>query len=134
MSTEGTRRAACDDAAKSGTTRRKGQRSRSELTPLVDKVEVARYLGTSVRHVQRLVTERRMPYVKVGHFIRFDLADVAEWVESLKVDVLHVRGNNQGISEVATIEADVQVAPPVTLSRRPTSAAELLARWTTASR
>ena len=34
----------------------------------------------NVRHVRRLVFERRIPYVKWGHLVRFDPADVAAWL------------------------------------------------------
>ena len=54
---------------------------------LVDMETVARWLSTSMRHVRRLVAEKRIPFVKVGHFVRFDPADVARWVESQKVEV-----------------------------------------------
>jgi excisionase family DNA binding protein len=47
--------------------------------------EVARWLATSPRHVQRLVTERRIPFVKIGHFVRFDPEDVAGWIEGQKI-------------------------------------------------
>jgi excisionase family DNA binding protein len=54
---------------------------------LVDMETVARWLSTSTRHVRRLVAEKRIPFVKVGHFVRFDLDDVARWVEEQKVEV-----------------------------------------------
>ena len=54
------------------------------LPSLIDMAAVAGYLGTTVRHVRRMVAERRMPYVKVGHLIRFDPADVVgPFVEAL---------------------------------------------------
>jgi excisionase family DNA binding protein len=48
---------------------------------------VARWLSTSTRHVRRLVAEKRIPFVKVGHFVRFDPDDVVRWVEAQKVEV-----------------------------------------------
>jgi excisionase family DNA binding protein len=48
---------------------------------------VARWLSTSTRHIRRLVAEKRIPFVKVGHFVRFDPDDVARWVEAQKVEV-----------------------------------------------
>jgi len=33
---------------------------------------VAAIMATSVRHIQRLVNERRIPYRKVGQSLRFD--------------------------------------------------------------
>jgi excisionase family DNA binding protein len=54
----------------------------ADLTPrLVDIVSVADQLGVEVRHVRRLVQERRIPFIKWGHLLRFDPAEVAAWVE-----------------------------------------------------
>ncbi|MGE0796418.1 MAG: helix-turn-helix domain-containing protein, partial [Acidimicrobiia bacterium] len=43
---------------------------------LIDIATVAERLGVEVRHVRRLVAERRIPYIKWGHLLRFDPADV----------------------------------------------------------
>jgi excisionase family DNA binding protein len=106
-----------------------GEASVGAPSSLLDMEGVACWLGTSVRHVQRLVTERRIPYLKVGHFIRFDPGDVALWIEEQKVD----RGSRVAFRS-GTIDGERQVAPTARLSRRPTSAAEILARWQTGSR
>jgi excisionase family DNA binding protein len=50
--------------------------------------EVALRLGTSLRHVRRLVAERRIPIVKVGRLIRFDGHDVEHWVDDRRVGVV----------------------------------------------
>lgn len=47
--------------------------------------DVAEYLGVSVRHVRRLVFERRIPYVKWGHLLRFDIDDINAWLADLRV-------------------------------------------------
>ena len=60
-------------------------RSVTENSALLDMEDVAGWLATSPRHVQRLVTERRIPYVKIGHFVRFDPDDVARWIEDQKI-------------------------------------------------
>lgn len=39
----------------------------------------------SVRHVRRLVYERRIPYVKWGHLVRFDVDEVNAWVAESRV-------------------------------------------------
>jgi len=49
---------------------------------LIDIETLAHLLGDSVRHVRRLVAERRVPYLKVGHFVRFDPAEIVEWLDS----------------------------------------------------
>ena len=53
--------------------------------PLLDMNGVAIWLGTSHRHVRRMVAERRIPYVKVGHYIRFDQIEVARWIDEKRV-------------------------------------------------
>ncbi len=53
--------------------------------PLLDAAGVALALGTTRRHVQRLVTERRIPFVKVGRFVRFDPAELDVWLDAQRV-------------------------------------------------
>ena len=48
---------------------------------LIDIETLAKRLGDSVRHVPRLVAEHRVPYLKVGHFVRFDPAEIVEWLD-----------------------------------------------------
>jgi excisionase family DNA binding protein len=54
---------------------------------LVDIDVLAEWLATSPRHIRRLVAERRVPFVKVGHFIRFDPNDITLWIEEQKVTI-----------------------------------------------
>ena len=49
--------------------------------PLLTIAEVADRLGVQVRHVRRLVAERRIPYIKWGHLIRFDPDDIERWLD-----------------------------------------------------
>jgi excisionase family DNA binding protein len=48
---------------------------------------LAEWLATSPRHIRRLVAETRVPFVKVGHFIRFDPDDITLWIEEQKVTI-----------------------------------------------
>lgn len=52
-----------------------------QFPELVDIATVAKLLGVGERYVRRMVAERRVPTVKIGHYVRFDLADIREWVE-----------------------------------------------------
>jgi len=52
---------------------------------LMNITEVAEHLGVQVRHVRRLVHERRIPFVKWGHLLRFDPADVEAWIDEARV-------------------------------------------------
>ncbi len=47
--------------------------------------ELAAHLCTTVRHVRRLVDEKRIPYIKVGHFVRFDPNEIDAWVDNQRV-------------------------------------------------
>lgn len=57
---------------------------RNELPRLLDIESVAVRLGVTVRHLRRLVAERRIPFIKVGHFIRFDVDELNEWLDSAR--------------------------------------------------
>lgn len=39
-------------------------------------------LGVELRHVRRLVHERRIPFVKWGHLLRFDPLEIEAWIDS----------------------------------------------------
>ena len=47
------------------------------LPRLLSIGQLAERLGTTPRHVRRLVAERRVPFVKVGRLVRFDPDDIA---------------------------------------------------------
>jgi excisionase family DNA binding protein len=53
---------------------------------LIDLEEVARRLGVNQRHVRRLVAERRIPFVKWGHLLRFDPATIDAWIDEHRHD------------------------------------------------
>ena len=55
-----------------------------ELARLMNISEVADALGVDIRHVRRLVHEKRIPYIKWGHLLRFDPADIAAWVDAYR--------------------------------------------------
>lgn len=52
---------------------------------LLDVAEAAAYLGTSTRHVRRMVGEKRIPYTKLGDGrsarLRFRVDQLAQWVD-----------------------------------------------------
>jgi excisionase family DNA binding protein len=55
------------------------------LPNLLDIDQLARHLGTSHRHIRRLIAEKRIPYVKVGRLIRFDPAEIGTWLNESRV-------------------------------------------------
>lgn len=61
------------------------------LPTLLDIPVLAERLGTSERHLRRLVDEKRIPYLKLGHFIRFDVAEVARWLDRCRIGVFDPR-------------------------------------------
>ncbi len=52
----------------------------AQLPHLIDITALAEHLGVPVRHVRQLVADRRIPFHKWGHLIRFDAAEVNEWL------------------------------------------------------
>ena len=54
------------------------------LPQLLTIDQLAERLGVSIRHVRRLIAERRVPYLKVGWLIRFDPADIAAWLDGAR--------------------------------------------------
>jgi excisionase family DNA binding protein len=52
-----------------------------EVPQLIDIATLAERLGDSPRHIRRLVAERRIPYLKVGRYVRFDPSDITAWLE-----------------------------------------------------
>jgi excisionase family DNA binding protein len=47
--------------------------------------ELAETLGVTHRHVRRLIDERRVHFLKVGRFVRFDPAAISAWLERARV-------------------------------------------------
>jgi excisionase family DNA binding protein len=54
----------------------------STIPQLLTIVQLAERLGTTVRHVRRLVAEKRVPYLKVGKLVRFDPDEIKQWLAS----------------------------------------------------
>lgn len=44
--------------------------------------EVADLLGVDVRYVRRLVYEKRIPFIKWGHLLRFNPIEIEAWIDS----------------------------------------------------
>ncbi len=47
--------------------------------------ELVERLGTSTRHVRRLIAAPRIPYLKVGKLVRFDPDEINRWLEDSRV-------------------------------------------------
>ena len=49
--------------------------------PLMDLPALAARLGVNHRYVRRLVAERRIPFLKFGHLLRFDPDEIEAWLD-----------------------------------------------------
>jgi len=54
------------------------------LPQLLTIDQLAERLGVSIRHIRRLVAERRVPYLKVGWLVRFDPAEITVWLDGAR--------------------------------------------------
>ena len=60
---------------------------RNVRDPLLDVDGVAEALGVTSRHIRRLVAERRIPFFKVGKFVRFDPGELDVWLDQQRVEL-----------------------------------------------
>jgi len=61
--------------------RRSSTEGISPLPSLVDIQTVAQSLGISMRQVRRFVANEQIPFVRVGHLIRFDPDELSDWID-----------------------------------------------------
>jgi excisionase family DNA binding protein len=64
--------------------RRNGSKS-GQGRPMLKPEEVAERLNVSLRFIRRLCHERRVPYTKVGKFVRFDADEFEAWIATQRV-------------------------------------------------
>ena len=64
----------------------RGEAAAVSVPSLLDINGVAARLGVNVRHVRRLVAERRIPYLKWGRLLRFDPRELADWIEASRTE------------------------------------------------
>ena len=53
---------------------------------LLKPEEAAERLNVSLRFIRRLCHERRLPYTKVGKFVRFDAEELEVWISAQRVE------------------------------------------------
>ena len=56
---------------------------------LISTDEAAERLGVTPRFMRRLVDERRIPFHKIGKYVRFDPADIDRFAMESRVDPQH---------------------------------------------
>jgi excisionase family DNA binding protein len=54
-------------------------------TELIGVEALATWLGVEIVFVRRLVAERRIPFLKIGKFVRFDPDEIAAWLDAQRV-------------------------------------------------
>lgn len=47
--------------------------------------ELVEYTGLKKGTLYAWVCQRRIPFVKCGHLVKFDIKDIDKWIESMKV-------------------------------------------------
>ena len=62
---------------------------------LLDVDGVALALGVTNRHVRRLVAVRRIPFFKVGKFVRFDPGELNVWLDQQRVEMRRSPSSNR---------------------------------------
>jgi excisionase family DNA binding protein len=53
---------------------------------LLNITEAAEHLGTPVRFIRRLIAERRIPFYKIGRYVRIDPADLDRFIQEGRVE------------------------------------------------
>ncbi|MGY1708332.1 excisionase family DNA-binding protein [Geodermatophilus sp. SYSU D00758] len=53
--------------------------------PLLTVAQAGEYLGTGERFVRRLITERRIGYIKVGKYVRLERSTLDAFVDAGRV-------------------------------------------------
>jgi excisionase family DNA binding protein len=51
-----------------------------KIPELISIEQLAQRLSITVRHVRRMIAEKRVPYLKVGRLVRFDPDEIAKWL------------------------------------------------------
>jgi excisionase family DNA binding protein len=59
---------------------------RAHTGRLLKPEEAAERLNVSLRFIRRLCHERRLPYTKVGKFVRFDADELEAWITAQRVE------------------------------------------------
>jgi excisionase family DNA binding protein len=61
---------------------------------LLKPEEAAERLNVSLRFIRRLCHERRLPYTKVGKFVRFDAYELEAWITAQRVEPVNIQGGD----------------------------------------
>ena len=48
---------------------------------LLSLIDLQDYLGIKESHLRSLVFKRKIPFIKVGRLLRFDVDEIDQWIE-----------------------------------------------------
>ena len=48
--------------------------------------ELAEYLGLSVQTIYEWTSQKKIPYIKLGRLVKFDITEIDVWIKSHKVE------------------------------------------------
>ena len=54
---------------------------------LVGVKEMAEYLDVSINTIYSWVNMRKIPYFKIGRLVKFDLKEIDNWKENMRVEI-----------------------------------------------
>ena len=103
--------------------------SPSPLPELLDITELAKALRVNARHIRRLVHERRIPFIKWGHLIRFDPAEIREWLNSARCPLGGHPAMSQPPAPVRSLPRRRPAQAEPQGSKKPTDQAEQPGLW-----
>jgi excisionase family DNA binding protein len=78
---------------------------------LIDIAELERRTAIKQATLRKYVVQRKIPFVKIGRLVRFDLSEIEAWITERKVPVLKGAGADQEKSE--SRQLDFQEAPEI---------------------
>ena len=76
-----------------------------ELPRLLNITDLAGHLGVNVRHIRRLVHERRIPFIKWGHLIRFKPSDIEAWIDANRIELAQLTRHAQPQQTAAPVRS-----------------------------
>jgi excisionase family DNA binding protein len=71
--------------------------------------QLAAWLNDNVRHLRHLVNQKRIPYVKVGHFVRFDEREILEWLDNNRHGGWAASRQNRDVRRTVTRSRDLRI-------------------------
>ncbi len=60
---------------------------------LIDVAALAQRLGVTQRFIRRLTAEDRVPFLKIGKFVRFDPQEIDRWIDEARCPAVASNNN-----------------------------------------